>query len=492
MNESELRAALKASTPPPADISAWAEVGRRRASRRRVGAGAAIVLVVAAAMGATLLPRTSPVTFATPSPSVPSSVSPTSPTPSPSVPDTAPGQGALVRGACADLLSGALAVEDLPASRNLASGAQQVWLCGGNGGFGRLVGMGPVEPLTTAPDRVVDAINALPGLTQNACTQVGGLVYTVVVEYHDGARSAVSAETVNCEWVGGWDARTGGAALLETLKGYWADQRASAPAFTDDVDLCRTYPAGWQDPTGITSFLRVGRAEVVRGVVCGLAADSVGFDGQTVSHPLPAEFVAALADAEVMPRDGWGDVPRGLPYLVLLNEHGDPVTFLVDAAGAIVSDAEGDGLSGTWMPTGEAASQWREALDGLRTTPFSHRPAECEGDFYTAPAADPAAIVGGWACVGEWAIPERGPALDPALAAELGRRFAAEAESADWGTRDGANQVVLADATGRLLPLYWSTQTPVTMVDEKDSLLWRVPDDLVEELRRYGLTFTEE
>ncbi|MFT3888638.1 MAG: hypothetical protein QM713_10825 [Arachnia sp.] len=480
MNESELRDALHDTTPPRAAVAGWAEASRRRARRRRSGVVTAAVLVVAAAAGVALLPRLAPVTVASPSPS-PSATSPAAPTPS---------EGdSLVRGACADLASGALAVEDLPSSTNLPEGATRAWLCGGEGGFGWLSGIGPIEPLTMDPDRVVDAINALPGTKQQACTQVGGLVYSVVVEYPD-RRVAVAAETVNCEWVGGWNGRTGGAALLDTLEGYWAEQRAAAPAFVADVDLCRSYPSRWEDPVGIESFLPVGRAEVTRGVVCGLADDAVDFHGATVSHPLPAEFVSALATAEFAPRDGWS-VPRGLPYLVLLNEHGDPITLLVDDAGGIVSAHEADGSSGSWQPAGRAADLWREALDGLRTTPFAARSAECDGVPPDEPA-DPTTIVRGRACVGEWAVPELGPDLAPDLAAEIGRRFADEAQAVEWGTRNDANKVVLVDAAGRQMALYWSTQTPITLVDESDSHLWRVPDDIVLELRRYGLTFTEE
>lgn len=486
MDESEFRDALRAATPPSAHVGGWADASRRRAYRRRAAVGALAVVVVATAVGVPLLARGPAPIVASPGPST---TAPTSPVPEPTA--TAPGDGGLVRGACADLASGALKAEDLPSSENLPAGASQAWLCGWSGGFGQ-VGVGPIEPLTTDPDRVVDAVNALPTLRVDGCTDVGGLVYTVVVEYPDGARTAVAAETVNCEWVGGWDGRTGGAALLDTLKGFWEQQRASAPAFEDDVDLCRAYPAKWEDPTGISSFLPVRRASLTRGVVCGLAADATDFAGEAVSRALPAEFVAALADAELSPRDGWG-VPRGLPYLVLLNEHGDPVTFLVDAAGRIVADEHtGEWAAGSWEPSGAAADLWSEALQGLRTTPFYERPAECDGDFSEAPPADPAKIVGGWACVGDWAIPELGPELSPDLAAELGRRFAAEATPTEWGTRDGANQIVLVDRSGRLMPLYWSTQTPITLVDELDSRLWTVPDDLVAELRRHGLEFIAE
>ena len=107
---------------------------------------------------------------------------------------------------------------------------------------------------------------------------------------------------------------------------------------------------------GLTVF------SLVRGVVCGLAEDATGFAGETVSHALPAEFVAALAGAELSPRDGW-DAPRGLPYVVLLNEHGDPVTYLVGVAGEIVV-CEGARCSAMAAP----------AMSRGVTEPYSGRP----------------------------------------------------------------------------------------------------------------------
>lgn len=485
MNEEELRDALHASKPPSPDVTGWAAAGRGRARNRRVVVGAvAVLLGLGIALPVVLqIPNgTGPMVLATPV-----SAEPTDPSPSPvlSLPSER-GEG-LVPNVCADIQSGKVTPGTLAATEQLEPGAARVWLCGDlNDPFGGAIG--PIEPLTTDPDRVVEAINALPATTTDFCTAIGGLTYHVAIDYPNGERRILPAETVNCEYVGGWNGRTGGRELLEVLKGFWNDQRNVTPSFTDEVNLCGTYPTGYESGGGgINSFLPVERKSVVRGAVCGLAASSVDFTGATIQHDLPQELVDAIATAGLPSKEAY-NVPLGLPYVVLVNEHGDPVTYAVDEKLAIVFQDEAVEWS-PWQPQGDAAPLWRAALDGLRTAAFYSTPAECVEDYTLTADADLNGIVAGWACVNSFAIPAKVPTLDPEFAAELGRRFNAEAVPATTGSFNTANEVRFRDAAGNLSPLSWNGQMPVTLVDHDSKRAWTVPEHIVEELRRYGLAF---
>ena len=190
-----------------------------------------------------------------------------SPSPTPVVLPDERGDG-LVSQVCDDIQTGILAAEELPSTETLPDGAARAWLCGDR--WETFGGVGPIEPLTTDPDRVVDAVNALPSPDYEACREMGGITYHVVLDYPDGTRRVVSAETVNCEWVGGWGNRAGGAELLQDLLPLWAAQRDANPEpFLDEVSLC-------SDNAGIVGLNSLGvveRGSYYRGYVCGLPAD---------------------------------------------------------------------------------------------------------------------------------------------------------------------------------------------------------------------------
>ncbi|MHA6523770.1 hypothetical protein [Tessaracoccus sp. G1721] len=275
-----------------------------------------------------------------------------SPTPTPVVLPDERGEG-LVSTVCDDIQTGALAAEDLPDTDTLPDGAARAWLCGDR--WETFGGVGPIEPLTTDPDRVVDAINALPSPDYEACTEMGGITYHVVLDYPDGTRRVVSAETVNCEWVGGWGNRAGGGALLQDLLPLWAAQRDANPEpFLDEVPLC-------SDNVGIVGLNSLGtveRGSLYRGYLCGLPADPADGD-EWVQRELPGDLVLAVSQATATPDDQW-NLSEGGPYLVMLNQYGDPVTYLID------DDVRVRFPDGAWTPDGELAAMWTESLAGLR------------------------------------------------------------------------------------------------------------------------------
>jgi len=278
-----------------------------------------------------------------------------SPSPTPVVLPDERGDG-LVSQVCDDIQTGALAAEELPSTENLPDGAARAWLCGDR--WETFGGVGPIEPLTTDPDRVVDAVNALPSPDYEACTEMGGITYHVVLDYPHGDRRIVSAETVNCEWVGGWGNRAGGAQLLQDLLPLWAAQREAAPEpFVEEVDVCSDTAA----LVGLNSLGTVERGSLYRGVVCGKPADAA--DGEDwIQRELPGDLVLAISQAQPVP-DQSGVFTQGGAYLVLMNQFGDPVTYAVtQPAGESPQIRTWEWV---WTPGADLMPLWVETLAGL-------------------------------------------------------------------------------------------------------------------------------
>lgn len=266
----------------------------------------------------------------------------------------------LEREVCAGIPTVDVGIENLPRIPTsevpkLDGGAARVWLCGHGS-------VGPVEPLTTDPDRAVDAISALPtARAGQACTADIGTYYSVVIEYPNGSQRAVRAASGGCQEVKFGEVRTGGRALLEQLKGFWVSQREATQAtFTEQVDLCTTMPMAPHD-VALNSIFDVERPSLQRGVICGLP-EGAGVNAVPVQRDLPPELVSAISQAVGDGTDQASWSP-GMPVVVLLNAHGDPLTIRVTDDLKLVLDG------GTWKPGGELATQWIRTFEGLRTTP---------------------------------------------------------------------------------------------------------------------------
>lgn len=477
MNDEQFSELFKRAVPPtqtPAGVVGGAR--RHLRIRRWAGGGMAVVLVTALTALALQLRGADDVVLTTPSPqstaTATTSLTSAAPTPSGVVPSGEP-----LRPEACNVPAGQESFGTLLASETLPTGVERAWLCS----FGPE--LGPREPLTTGPDRVVAAINAAPTPTQpiEACTLIGGGSYFVVLDYPSGPR-AVSIETVNCQWVGGWDSRLGGAEVMATLRGMWVAQRATLEPSSGQPQLCDAFPRSASDyGMAYNSIMWGDRAQAERGAVCGLSASASDHNGEVLQSWLPHDLVAALARATATEPAVVG-VDPGLPYVVLLNRFDDPMTLPMTATGQFMWDGR------LWSPPADVAARLREVLRPMRTTPFWERPRECR-DYPARPHAKLADVVAGVVCVDDSRIPEKGPQLDPAFAVELAERFDAEAVAESWGTRNETGPV-LRDANGRLLRLYYDAREPAGLVEESGKRVWRLPADIKAELERYGMDFT--
>lgn len=399
--------------------------------------------------------------------------------------------GGLTSKVCADIQSGTVQPEFLDGNDTLPTGAERVWMCGDlNDPFDGP--LGPREPLVTEPDRVVEAINALePGPEgEVACTAMGGLTFYLAIDYPDGNRKVISAETVNCSFVGG--GRIGGGKLLNEIQPMWADQRASVgpPAGLGDPQLCDTFTSPGKLQGGYTSILNVTPSDAVSGAACGLSKDATDFDDDVLQRPLPTKVVNVIAEAATTDQSADRYATPGLPYLVLLNEFGDPTT--VD----LLSNGDFLLAGGPWTPDDETAALLRDTLQGLRTKPFYEAPAECDKFVESEASANLSDVTSGVACVEAFAVPAKGPELEESFAKELARRFEEEATAIDWGAR--SSSVALKDVEGRRVNLYYDARNhgdaalPPGLTNEAGDRVWELPDEVRAELELYGFDFTQQ
>lgn len=470
---------LSSLVPSPPPTRDWGPKLRSRRRARRAGAAAVVAaLVVACAVwvNAAVVPT---------APSV-ASPAPTSSTTSPVRTDD-DYTGVEAKG-CADLRAGRLTPSEVKG--DLPKGATRAWLCGPQAPLPLTGELGPREPLVDGVDRIGEAYNALPAGDggEIACTDMGGLTYTVILEYADGP-VALAGETVNCMFVG--PKPHGGREFLATLRGFWDEARAGSHEFGGEMELCanRSLESFENYAIGYDSFLDVARQDAVRGVVCSVAADAPDLNAPTVSVPIPADLVAALATGEIEPFEPGVSFGQSIQpaYVVLVNRYGDPVTFGLADDGAVLV-REGDQLN-WWRPSDPDA--WADLLAAVRIKPFYAVPDVCGGYDPATLTGDPARAVSGVACAPRDAMPGKGPELDPQLAKEIGERFAAGADK-EWGQMNSANFLVLTDSTGASMRLHWDGTLPGRLVSEPGDLAWDLPEDIRVQLEAYGLNFEPE
>lgn len=392
--------------------------------------------------------------------------------------------GGLAPKVCADVQSGAVAPGSLGRTEDLPTGAEKVWLCGDlTDPFGGV--LGPREPLVTDPDRIVEAVNALEPAPDGEvdCTLIGGLTYHLAIDYPDGTRRVLAAETVNCSFVGG--GRVGGERLLEQIQPMWQQQRATVGSRElGNPVLCDTFPGPGDRNGGYTSFLPIDSSDAVQGAACGLSTDATDFDGEILQRQLPVKLVKAIAGADTVGEPLPNVEAAGLPYLVLLNEFGDPMTVGLTVDGDLLLP------QGRWTPDPDTAALLADTLPGIRTQPFYEEPEACSKYIEGEAQAALGDVVAGVACVQAFAVPEKGPGLEPEFAQELATRFEAESVPLSWGAR--SSHVALEDGEGRRVNLYYDNRNHFDaslssgLVNEAGNRVWELPDDVRSELELYG------
>lgn len=411
------------------------------------------------------------------------------------VPDGVPEPAHVIDGQpseiCRQALGGELQPESVP-DGGLATGASRAWLCGEPTPpyGGRL---GPLEPLTSRADEVVALINELPKLPDDiACTEMYQLIYHVVVEYPGEPPVVVAADVTNCTMVGGWDGgRSGGDQLLVDLQELWDQDRAARDLpIVEDADLCQRFPRSSEDetwPHGPDTIMPLEMSDLARGQACGLAVDAVDFDGEVRSIPLPEDVVTSLRDAPWTGETdlGWDPVlqEKGLPYFVMSNAHGDPVTVRWWRDGRLTTSG-----GELWVPDDVTAARLLGVLEPVRTEPFVELPGLCT--FSEEQVSDLAEVTRGAVCPDPYAVPDEGPELDPTFAALLATRFETESETVEILGFWGSSRLVLATDTGEQAWFDVSHQPDGYLVAADGSAAWRVPDDIRAELELHGLGFS--
>lgn len=480
MTDEQLVRIFEQAAPPGRALEGVVAGARRKRRKARV----AVTLIAAVAVAAIATPLAlnlrGDVNTVVAEPAPTSSTAPaatTSPSASAS-PSNHPPAAPLVTPACAEALDADWGSGELAPEETLPDGAERVWLCA-RGGWA------PQEPLETEPDRVVRAINAAPLPVEpiEACTFIGDLGYSLVIDYPDGRR-AVSVETVNCEYIGLH--RLGGSALYERVMEMWEAQRATLPDYSGDLDVCSTFPRTAADAHRWPrhSIMWSDPSEATRGAICGLDKTATTYDGPVREVRVPDDLTARLATALGKRPEGvlnaWA--APGMPYLMLLNRFGDPMQIALEPDAAILIDEE------PWQLPDDAATELAAVMSPLRVEPL-YTPAPLCREVFTKPTP-PAAfanIVGGVVCIGEYITPELRPELPTELAQRIAHNFDANAVPTTGLSSGMTIALVLQDQQSRNVILGINADGTALLWEEKRT--WPLPDDLKQELQRYGISF---
>lgn len=339
MTDDQFSKAFKDIVPDSPAPDAWADgAKKRRRNRRGIFAGVAGAAAIALAIPLALQLQ-DPAIVATPA---------ESPTDGVAQPAAA---GWLGAAACYESEGVPLQVDaDAGAP---AEGAVKAWLCGDATDASSMGTVGPLEPLVTGVDSLVDFITSQPELPPDSmCTMEYTLAYRVVLEYEDGSMHPVSGELHGCRGIhDGSGVRSGGEELYDLALGLWRDQRAAA----DDVDPVHVLP---QCPPG-NVMLVPSIDDITGAAVCETNSDGASF---TQSEMHPDDVAVIVEDIRANAVDG--AVESGWDArIALLSKWGEWLRLVEfeDGSGYWFTDA--DGAVWSWVPSAESA----EILAGVLT-----------------------------------------------------------------------------------------------------------------------------
>lgn len=260
-------------------------------------------------------------------------------------------------------------------------GAVKAWFCGDyapetGGGF-----VGPLEPLTSGLDAIIEGVQAAEtiDLTRTTCKADYRLSFNVVFEYADGSRRVIGGDRHGCGTTyDGGITRVGVEGFYDALYTGWEEQRA-----TDTGD--------WVVPNicpGPFPLMETHARDAVQGSVCGEGSDG-SFSGTYLSDELVAEITDAITtmeeggDEETAPPVS--DMPEQRVWLTLSNKFTDSETFVRHEDG-IYRAYDGQGMDWFWQPPEDLARKLDEALATAGTTnvpPVGPRASSEPGGTYT-------------------------------------------------------------------------------------------------------------
>ncbi len=254
-------------------------------------------------------------------------------------------------------------------------GAVKAWLCGDYSPETGAGYVGPIEPLTSGLDSLLEGVQSEPevDLAVISCPAEYNLSFNVVFEYEDGSRSIVGGDRHGCRLTyDGGVARENADKFYGEAVSAWETQRE-----TDDGDWA--VPAICPGPPPLIPW----GSDVVQGAIC--AEDVDGSGGRSAAYldeDLLKWVMAAAFDAP-------GSLDRSPPvstapqqryWITLSNEFADHMTFVRHEDGIFGSySGEGDGYF--WRPVPELAARLDEVLAnaGPSDTPPAGQPVGTPG-----------------------------------------------------------------------------------------------------------------
>lgn len=358
---------FKQSVPEAPSTQGWVQGARRKRRKRRVVAGgvaALAVLGLAVPLALDLPGRSEPI-VASPEPMVTPTAT-ESPTPSespePSV-EPSSGQATEASGPEVELFPspdgrpGAAAcwneagepVMEWHNSGTIEAGAARAWLCPNPQHYGTA---GPLEPLVTDVDGLIEAFYAQPEVTSEDAQSLAEW-YTVVFEYPDGSKRSFSGDIQDSTAMTDGEVRLQGSEAFyrDEVAARWLAQRAEIGAPAGAAQLPQECPV-----TVNQSLLQVPLGEITSGYACALdqgeptanvqipAALAAAVGAEALADGVSAEAVddGSLQDHRLVLRDVWGDE-------IVLSKRSDRYEF------------RGDSSLMAWTPSQEFAAE----LDAL-------------------------------------------------------------------------------------------------------------------------------
>ncbi len=243
-------------------------------------------------------------------------------------------------------------------------GAVRAWLCGDYDPETGEGVVGPVEPLTTGIDALIEGVQSEPevDLAVISCLADYELTFNVVLEYDDGSRHIIGGERHGCHLTyDGGVVREGGEELYNDLITAWERQR-EADTETEEGDW------GGEDACpGPLPMIPMELSGTVSGRIC---VEEINETGTTHSMAYLDELVDEVV---VSMRDQWESPDQSPPppassaseqpfWLTLSNRYNDSLTLMRHDDG-VYRTREGEAQERVWVPPQDLSVRLQEILE---------------------------------------------------------------------------------------------------------------------------------